>query len=77
MALLRCGVSSRFCGFIWYVISERILRLYNTYQVLFLDFSGIDTDGGHDAIYQRVNEKLDNYLQVFLKRYAYAENLIC
>ena len=57
-------------------IGKNPTLLHNTYQVLFLDFSGIDTDGGHDAIYQRVNEKLDNYLQVFLKRYAYAENLI-
>ncbi|MFZ1344264.1 MAG: AAA family ATPase [Thiothrix eikelboomii] len=54
-------------------IGQHPTKLHNTYPVLFMDFSGIDTDGGHDAIFQRINEKVDTYLLSFLRRYAYPE----
>ncbi|WP_026220814.1 AAA family ATPase [Thiofilum flexile] len=46
----------------------------NSYQVLFMDFSGIDTDGGHEAIFQRFSSKLEMHLQTFLRRYAYPDS---
>ncbi|WP_323127453.1 AAA family ATPase [Thiothrix subterranea] len=49
--------------------------LHNTYPVLFMDFSGIDTDSGHDAILQRVTEKVDNYLLGFLQRYHFPQTM--
>ncbi|QQZ28538.1 AAA family ATPase [Thiothrix subterranea] len=54
-------------------IGQNPTPLHNSYQVLFMDFSGIDTDEGHDTILQRINEKLDSHLQHFLRRYAYPE----
>ncbi len=50
--------------------------LKNSYQVLFMDFSGIDTDGGHDAILQRFTSKVEMHLQTYLRRYAYADSYI-
>ena len=52
-------------------IGQNPTPLHNSYQVLFMDFSGIDTDAGHDAILQRICDKLDNYLSSFLRRYGY------
>ncbi|MBK8453763.1 MAG: AAA family ATPase [Thiofilum sp.] len=46
----------------------------NSYQIVFMDFSGIDTDGGHDAIFQRFSSKLEMHLQTFLRRYAYPDS---
>lgn len=54
-------------------IGQHPTHLHNTYPVLFMDFSGIDTDGGHEVIFQRINEKVDTYLRGFLRRYAYPE----
>jgi hypothetical protein len=54
-------------------IGQNPTPLHNTYQVLFMDFSGIDTDGGHDTILQRLTEKVDNYLLGFLQRYRYPQ----
>lgn len=54
-------------------IGQHPTPLRNTYPVLFMDFSGIDTEGGHEAIFQRINEKVDTYLLSFLRRYAYPE----
>ncbi|OQX08069.1 MAG: AAA family ATPase, partial [Thiothrix lacustris] len=56
-------------------IGQHPTPYHNTYPVLFMDFSGIDTDNGHDAILQRVTEKVDNYLTGFLRRYAYPETM--
>ncbi len=50
--------------------------LKNSYQVLFMDFSGIDTDGGHDAILQRFTSKVEMHLQTYLRRYAYPDSYI-
>jgi hypothetical protein len=52
-------------------IGQHPTPLRNSYQVLFMDFSGIDTDAGHDAIFQRINDKLDIALVGFLRRYGY------
>ncbi|QQZ28524.1 AAA family ATPase [Thiothrix subterranea] len=52
-------------------IGQNPTPLHNSYQVLFMDFSGIDTDAGHDAILQRFTSKIDMHLQTFLRRYAY------
>lgn len=54
-------------------IGKNPTKLRNSYPVLFMDFSGIDTDGGHDAIFLRINEKVDTYLLSFLRRYAYPD----
>ena len=43
----------------------------NSYPVLFMDFSGIDTDGGHDTIYHAFDRKIANALLGFLQRYHY------
>ena len=56
-------------------IGQHPTQLHNTYPVLFMDFSGIDTDGGHDAIFQRVSAKVEIYLTGFLDRYHYPEHL--
>ena len=50
--------------------------LHSRFQVLFMEFSGIDTDVGYEATYQAFNRKIANALQSFLQRYAYpAETL--
>jgi len=56
-------------------IGQHPTPLKNSYQVLFMDFSGIDTDSGHDAILQRISEKVDTYLCGFLRRYRYPETM--
>ncbi|QTR45736.1 AAA family ATPase [Thiothrix litoralis] len=45
--------------------------LHNSYPVLFMDFSGIDTDSGYDGIYAAFNRKVANALLSFLERYDY------
>ncbi|WP_020558446.1 AAA family ATPase [Thiofilum flexile] len=55
-------------------IGKKPTPLHNSYPILFMDFSGIDTEGDHDAIFQRINEKLDSHLQYFLRRYNYPES---
>lgn len=55
-------------------IGQHPTPLKNSYQVLFMDFSGIDTDGGHDAILQRFTSKLEMHLQTCLRRYAYPDS---
>jgi hypothetical protein len=54
-------------------IGKNPTKLRNSYPVLFMDFSGIDTDGGHDEIFLRINSKVDTHLLNFLRRYAYPE----
>lgn len=52
-------------------IGQQPTPLHNRYQVLFMEFSGIDTDAGFDNIYHGFNRKVANALQSFLERYAY------
>lgn len=57
-------------------IGQNPTPTHNTYPVLFMDFSGIDTDGGHEGIYAAFDRKVAQALLLFLQRYAYpAENL--
>ncbi len=55
-------------------IGQHPTQQHNTYQMLFMDFSGIDTDNGHDAILQRFTSKLEMHLQTFLRRYRYPDS---
>ena len=55
-------------------IGQQPTPLRSSYQVLFMDFSGIDTDAGHDAVLQRFTSKVDMHLQTFLRRYAYPDS---
>jgi hypothetical protein len=52
-------------------IGQHPTPLKNSYQVLFMEFSGIDTHGGEEDIYQRFLEKVETSLYDFLSRYAY------
>jgi hypothetical protein len=56
-------------------IGQNPTPLRNSYHVLFMDFSGVDTDAGHDAILQRINDKLDSSLLNFLRRYGYPADI--
>ena len=55
-------------------IGKHPTKLRNSYPVLFMDFSGIDTDAGHDAIMQRFASKVEMHLQTFFRRYAYPDS---
>ncbi len=52
-------------------IGQHPTRLHNSYPVLFMDFSGIDTDSGHDGIYAAFDRKIATALLRFLERYDY------
>ena len=52
-------------------IGQHPTPLRNSYPVLFMDFSGIDTDSGHDGIYAAFDRKIANALLRFLERYDY------
>ncbi|WP_323128434.1 AAA family ATPase [Candidatus Thiothrix anitrata] len=56
-------------------IGQHPTPLHNTYQVLFMDFSGIDTDGGHDAILSEFDNNVATWLSKFLDRYAYPQQV--
>ena len=49
--------------------------LKNSYQVLFMEFSGIDT-GSHEQIHQGFNASVTSWLSSFLERYHYDENAL-
>ena len=57
-------------------IGQNPTKLHNTYPVLFMDFSGIDTDGGHDAIFREFDKNVASWLGRFLERYAYTDDVI-
>ena len=52
-------------------IGQHPTPLRNSYPVLFMDFSGIDTDSGHDGIYAAFDRKIANALLRCLERYDY------
>ena len=56
-------------------IGQHPTPLHNTYQILFMDFSGIDTDGGHDAILSEFDDNVATWLSKFLDRYAYPQQV--
>nr|WP_040841086.1 AAA family ATPase [Thiothrix nivea] len=55
-------------------VGQHPTPLRNSYQVLFMDFSGIDTDGGHDTVLQRFTSKVEMHLRTFLHRYRYPDH---
>lgn len=55
-------------------IGQHPTPLHNSYPVLFMDFSGIDTDAGYDAILQRFTSKVEMHLHTFLRRYGYPDS---
>ena len=57
-------------------IGQHPTPLHNTYPVLFMDFSGIDTDGGHDAIFREFDRNITTWLGKFLERYAYPASIL-
>lgn len=56
-------------------IGKSPTTLHNSYPVLIMDFSGIDTDGGYDDVLQLVNDKIDSALLNFLRRYKHPESI--
>ncbi len=56
-------------------IGQNPTPLRNSYPVLTMDFSGIDTDGGYDAIFGLVNDKVDSALLDFLRRYGHPKSI--
>lgn len=52
-------------------IGKHPTPLKNSYQVLIMDFSGIDTHHGEAEIYRRFNEKIETSIHDFLSRYHY------
>ena len=52
-------------------IGQHPTPLHNSYPVLFMDFSGIDTDSGHDGIYAAFDRKIATALLRFMERYDY------
>jgi hypothetical protein len=52
-------------------IGKNPTPLKNSYQVLFMEFSGISTNGGYEAVYQSFQRKIANSLKWFLQRYHY------
>lgn len=52
-------------------IGQHPTPLKNSYQVLFIEFSGIATGRGNEALYQDFDRKIAISLQAFLERYAY------
>ena len=53
-------------------IGKNPTPLKNSYQVLFMEFSGIETSS-HENIYRAFNTKVELALQRFLKRYHYPD----
>ncbi len=47
----------------------------NSYQVLFMEFSGIATDDGHDAVLAGFDHNVATWLGKFLERYDYPQAL--
>ena len=56
-------------------IGKHPTPLQSSYQVLFMEFSGIET-GSHEQILSGFNVNVNIYLQAFLKRYGYGEKAI-
>jgi hypothetical protein len=52
-------------------IGKNPTPLKNSYQVLFMEFSGIATEGGHAKTQQDFDREITNALKRFLQRYQY------
>ncbi|MDQ5767316.1 AAA family ATPase [Thiothrix subterranea] len=57
-------------------IGQHPTPLKSSYQVLFMEFSGIGVEGGRGQIYQEFDRKIAHALQKFLTRYGYPENTL-
>jgi hypothetical protein len=58
-------------------IGQHLTPLKSSYQVLFMEFSGIGVEGGQGQVYQDFDREVANALKRFLQRYAYpAETLL-
>ncbi len=56
-------------------IGQHPTPLKNTYQVLFMEFSGIET-GSHTQVFNGFNANTSLHLQAFLERYGYGDAAI-
>lgn len=56
-------------------IGKHPTPLQSSYQVLFMEFSGIET-GSHEQILSGFNVNVNIYLQAFLRRYGYGADAI-
>jgi hypothetical protein len=57
-------------------IGQHPTPLKSSYQVLFMEFSGIETEQGQDAVYQGFNNTVANWLKAFMQRYAYSTEMM-
>jgi hypothetical protein len=57
-------------------IGKHPTPLKSSYPVLFMEFSGIGTEGGHAQIYQDFDRKIAHALQKFLTRYGYPDSTL-
>jgi hypothetical protein len=57
-------------------IGKHPTPLKSSYQVLFMEFSGIATEQGFERLYQDFDRKISIALQAFLERYGYRQDQI-
>lgn len=57
-------------------IGQHPTPLKSSYQVLFMEFSGIATEQGADAIYQGFNNTVATWLKAFMERYGYSPGMV-
>ena len=53
-------------------IGQHPTPLKNSYPILFMEFSGIETEQGYESVYQGFNHEVKNALKRFLTRYGYS-----
>ena len=54
-----------------FYIGKHPTPLKNSYQVLFMEFSGIETEGDYASVLQDFDREVANALKRFLQRYGY------
>jgi len=57
-------------------IGQNPTALKSSYRILFLEFSGINVDGGIDLIHTRLVEKIKNSCMIYLDNYNYTKEQI-
>ena len=57
-------------------IGKNPTALKSSYQVLFMEFSGIATEQGFERLYQDFDRKIAHALQKFLSRYGYPDSTL-
>ncbi|WP_020396007.1 AAA family ATPase [Thiolinea disciformis] len=53
-------------------VGQHPTPLKNSYPILFMEFSGIETEQGYESVYQGFNHEVKNALKRFLTRYGYS-----